>query len=80
MDFIKGLSISQGFNSLWVLVDRLIKYGHFITLTHHFFAKIVAQLFTNHVLKLHGMPNYIVSDRENTFTSLFCEFLKLQGV
>lgn len=69
MDFIKGLPLSQWFNSLWVVVDRLIKYGHFISLTHHFFAKIVAQLFTKHVLKLHGMPNDIVSNKDNTFTS-----------
>lgn len=34
MDFIKGLPPSHGFNSLWVIVDKLTKYGHFTPITH----------------------------------------------
>lgn len=71
MDFIDGLPLSQEFNSLWVVVDRLTKYGHIIPTSHPYTTKIVAQLFTKRVLKLHGMPSSIVLDQDKTFTKKF---------
>lgn len=81
MDFIEGLPNSNGFSTLWVVVDRLTKYNHFIALGHPYTAKFVAQLFLKHVFKLHGLPQSIVSDRDNTFTSIvWRELFKAQGV
>jgi len=47
---------------VFVVVDRLAKYVHFIALSHPYSASKVAVLFVQHVFKLHGMPNSIVSD------------------
>lgn len=74
------LSPSKGRIVLFVVVDRLSKYAHFIPLTHIYTAPKVAQTFFEHVFKLHGMPSSIVCDRESTFISAFWkELFKLQG-
>lgn len=67
MDFIEGLPPSHGFNSVWVIVHRLTKYSHFIPIIYPYIAKMIAQLFTKHILKLHGMSNFIVFDHDSTF-------------
>ncbi|XP_076947035.1 uncharacterized protein LOC143618840 [Bidens hawaiensis] len=81
MDFIGGLPNVKGNDTIFVVVDRLTKYGHFMTLGHPFSAKDVAQVFLDNVYKLHGCPNSIISDRDPVFLSSFwTEFLHLQGV
>lgn len=64
-----------------VVVDRLSKYGHFMSLQHPYIAQSVALCFWDHVFKLHGMPTTLTSDRDSAFLSNFWqELFTLQGV
>jgi len=81
MDFIEGLPVSKGFSVIFVVVDRLTKYGHFVPLAHPYSASTVAQVFMANILKLHGLPSTIVSDRDPVFTNTFWkELFHLQGI
>ena len=75
MDFIEGLPKSDSFSVILVVVDRLTKYAHFLPLKHPFTAKSVAHLFFDNVVKLHGVPKTIVSDRDRVFTASFWQEL-----
>ena len=68
MDFIEGLPKSEGKDCVLVVVDRMTKYAHFLGLSHPFTAQEVARVFLDHVGKLHGLPQVIVSDK--VFTSI----------
>lgn len=54
-----------------MVVDRLTKYAHFSPLPHNFNASMVANTFVNDIIKLHGIPESIVFDRDRIFTSKF---------
>jgi len=69
IDFIATLPKSRNKLAIMVVIDHLSKYVHFCALRHLFKASMVAQVFTNNVLKPHGMPNSIVLDRDPTFTN-----------
>lgn len=71
MDFIEGLPNSEGMTVIWVVVDRLTKYGHFVALKHPFTTAQLAQDFILHIYKLHGLPTTITFDRDKVFISLF---------
>ena len=71
MDFVVGLLRSQRLDVVMVVVDRLTKYVHFIGLSHPYSVAKVAASFAQHVLKLHGMPTSIVSNRDPVFIVKF---------
>ncbi|KAJ1687481.1 hypothetical protein LUZ63_018871 [Rhynchospora breviuscula] len=71
MDFITKLPKSDGKEVILVVVDRLTKYAHFLSLSHPFKASTVAQVFLDGIYKLHGLPTEIISDRDPIFTSTF---------
>ncbi|WVY89838.1 hypothetical protein V8G54_035352 [Vigna mungo] len=80
MDFIVRLPKSQGFDAILVVVDRLSKYAHFIPLKHPYSARTVAEVFVQEIVRLHGIPQSIVSDRDPLFLSIFWkELFKGQG-
>jgi hypothetical protein len=75
-----GLPKSGNKSVIMVVVDRLSKYAHLCSLQHPFTASIMAQIFMDHIFKLHGMPYSIVSDRDPTFTKKnWQELFRLQG-
>lgn len=80
MDFVVGLPVSRGHSMVFVVVDRLSKYNHFVSLSHPYTAATVAQLFIANIFKLHGMLQSIIFDRDPTFTNTFwSELFRLQG-
>jgi hypothetical protein len=71
MDFIEALPKCEGYSMILVVVDRFTKYAHFLPLKHPYTATSVAQLFFSNIVKLHGLPKTIVSDRDKVFASAF---------
>jgi len=62
MDYIDGLPNSKGKKTIFVVVDRLSKYAHFIAISHPYTAVSIVQVFFENIFKLHGMPKSIVCD------------------
>ena len=72
MDFVVGLPRSpSGHNAIWVIVDRLTKVAHFVPVNTTYTGDKLAQLYIDKIVKLHGVPSRIVSDRDAKFTSRF---------
>ncbi|GKC97849.1 putative mitochondrial protein [Tanacetum coccineum] len=80
MDFVDGLPKSKGYSVIMVVVDRLSKSAHFAPLKHPYTAASVATVFLREIIRLHGVPKSIVSDRDRVFVSHFWrELFKYQG-
>lgn len=79
MDFVEGLLTSEGYNSIMVVVDRLTKFPHFVPLRHPLNAAQVARAFWDSIIKIHGVPHSIVSDRDKIFTSAMWRELLAAG-
>jgi hypothetical protein len=76
MDFVVSLPRSpQGRDAIWVVVDRLTKSAHFIPMKTTNSASELVPLYMKEVIRLHGVPMSIVSDRNSKFVSKFCESL-----
>jgi len=64
MDFVVGLPRTQkGYDSIWVVVDRLTKSAHFIPVNTRYSTNKYAELYIERILCLHGIPKTIISDR-----------------
>ena len=63
----------KGNDSIWVIVGRLTKSAHFVPVRSDRNAHKLAQLFIKEVVRLHGIPKTIISDRDTLFTSRFWE-------
>jgi hypothetical protein len=77
MDFA-GPFMSSGegeWNMIMIVVDKLTKRVHFIPCKNTDKAPDTAHRFFDNIVKLHGMPSTIVSDRDSKFTSLFWKAL-----
>ena len=71
MDFIVKLPPSQGNDSVLVVVDRYTKLAHFIPCLETTTAPQFAEIFIRHIVKHHGLPRDIISDRGSIFMSSF---------
>jgi hypothetical protein len=69
MDFITNLPLTNNKSTIWVIVDRLTKFAHFIALPPAFTAPTLAPIFISEIYRLHGAPKTIVSDRDKVFVS-----------
>ncbi|EOX99963.1 Uncharacterized protein TCM_009073 [Theobroma cacao] len=72
MDFVTGLPrTSGGYDSIWIVVDRLTKSAHFLSVKTTYGAAQYARVYVDEIVRLHGIPISIVSDRGAQFTSRF---------
>jgi hypothetical protein len=74
MDFIVSLPRTHTtYDFIWVVVDRLTKAAHFITVKTTYNSAVLAELYISRIVCLHGVPKKIVSDRGTQFTSHFLQ-------
>nr|GEY66117.1 hypothetical protein [Tanacetum cinerariifolium] len=72
IDFITKLpKSSQGFDTIWVIVDRLTKSAHFLPIRENDLLDKLARLYLNRIVVRHGIPVSIICDRDGRFTSNF---------
>ncbi|GJU54880.1 putative reverse transcriptase domain-containing protein [Tanacetum coccineum] len=72
MDFITKLpKSSHGFDTIWVIVDRLTKSAHFLPIRGNDPLDKLARLYLNRIVARHGIPASIIYDRDGRFTSNF---------
>ena len=77
MDFVVGLPRTpSGKNSIWVIVDRLTKSAHFLPVNNTDSLGKLTRLYVKEIVRLHGIPKSIVSDRDLRFTSQFWKSLQ----
>jgi transposase InsO family protein len=76
MDFTTGLPRTlKGYDSIWVIVDRLTKVAHIILVNTTYKGSQLAELYMAQIVCLHGVPKKIISDRGSQFTSTFWKSL-----
>ena len=78
MDFVSGLPLTQKkHDSVWVIIDRLIKSAHFIPVRIDYSMDRLVELYVDEIFRLHNVPLSIVSDQDPRFTSRFWKELQL---
>jgi transposase InsO family protein len=76
MDFIVGLPRTRaGYDSIWVVVDRLTKAAHFIPVKTTYNSAVLTELYMSRIVCLHRVPKKIISNRGTQFTSHFWQQL-----
>jgi len=68
MDFITDLPKSEGYDTILVVIDRLTKMSHFIPSAKDLGAQQFANLFMKEIVRLHGLPHDMITDRGTLFT------------
>ncbi|KAL5564867.1 hypothetical protein UlMin_028031 [Ulmus minor] len=77
MDFVTDLpKTPSGYDAIWVVVDRLTKSAHFIPIKVTYKLDKLSRLYVDWIVRLHGVPITIVSDRDPRFTSRFWKSLQ----
>nr|GFC77053.1 reverse transcriptase [Tanacetum cinerariifolium] len=72
MDFVTGLPLTQRrHDAIWVVVDRLTKSAHFLPIRKDYSISRLAKMFQQEIVRLHGTPSAIASDRDPRFASRF---------
>ena len=81
LDFVVALSESEGFNTIWVVVDRLTKMQHLVPCTNKVDGGKLGERFIKEVFILHGILQTIVLDGGPQFTLEFWKYVsKIFGV
>ncbi|KAI3808009.1 hypothetical protein L1987_23949 [Smallanthus sonchifolius] len=77
MDFITKLPrTSSGYDSIWVIIDRLTKSAHFLPIREDYRVEKLARIYIDEIVSRHGVPLNIISDRDARFTSRFWQSLQ----
>ena len=77
MDFITKLPrTARGHDSIWVIVDRLTKSAQFLPIRETYTVERLARIYIDEIVRLHGVPLDIISDRDSRFTSRFWQSLQ----
>jgi len=77
MDFVTHLPRSvRGHDSIWVIVDRLTKCIHFLPINQKMSLDKLVELYVREIVRLHGVPTSIISDRDLRFTSRLWQSLQ----
>ena len=77
MDFVSGFPLTApGHNVVWVIVDRLTKFAHFLGMKTMDTIETLSQLYIREIVRLHGVPLSIVSDHDSQFVAQFWQSLQ----
>ena len=77
MDFVTALPRTlRKHNAIWVIVDRLTKSAHFLPIKVTDTADTLSVIYIREIVRLHGIPISIVSDRDSKFASHFWQSLQ----
>ncbi|KAL5549395.1 hypothetical protein UlMin_004626 [Ulmus minor] len=72
MDFVVGLpKTTREHDAIWVIIDRLTKSAHFLPIKMTYSLEQLAEIYVREIVRLHGVPISIISDRDSRFTSSF---------